>query len=238
MRRLIIIRKDLNLSSGKLMAMSMHLAEAYWTNILKTGILPWKKENELGQQLCYTCNVELPIDIVDEYVFGIFTKTVCEAKNLNDLKKVENYIEELNRNCLVECQAISSAEKLELEGTQQGSAHMVMPALKKKLVEGVDWGYINDKCLTDLTPENPDGTTTVGVWFKPLPDDIAHKISKKYKLYKDKTKFNVYSVICNRKWTEGEDSFTVANYTSRLEAEKHLKFLFSKLSESKESTRT
>ena len=184
--------------------------------------------------MCYTCNVELPIDIVDEYVFGIFTKTVCEAKNLNDLKKVENYIEELNRNCLVECPVISSAEKLELEGNQQDSAHMVMPALKKKLVEGVDWGYINDKCLTDLTPENPDGTTTVGVWFKPLPDNIAHKISKKYKLYKDKTKFNVYSVICNREWTEGEDHFTVANYTSRLEAEKHLKFLFSELSESKE----
>ena len=52
-----------------------------------------------------------------------------------------------------------------------------------KLVEGIDYGYINDKCLTDLTPENPDGTCTIGMWFRPLPDDDAHKISKKFKLY-------------------------------------------------------
>ena len=30
-----------------------------------------------------------------------------------------------------------------------------------------------------------DGTTTIGIWFKPLPDDVAHMISKKYKLYRD-----------------------------------------------------
>ena len=53
------------------------------------------------------------------------------------------------------------------------------------LVEGEDYGFINDKCLTELTPENEDGTTTVGIWFKPLSDDVAHMISKKYKLYRD-----------------------------------------------------
>ena len=53
------------------------------------------------------------------------------------------------------------------------------------LSEGKDWGYINDKCLTDLTPENEDGTTPVGIWFKPLPDEIAHEISRKYPLYRD-----------------------------------------------------
>ena len=37
--------------------------------------------------------------------------------------------------------------------------------------------------LTELTPENEDGTTLVGIWFKPLEDEIAHKISKKYHLY-------------------------------------------------------
>lgn len=53
------------------------------------------------------------------------------------------------------------------------------------LIEGVDFGEINDKCLTELTPENEDGTTLVGIWFKPLPDEVAHKISKKYHLYMD-----------------------------------------------------
>lgn len=53
------------------------------------------------------------------------------------------------------------------------------------LVEGTDFGEINDCCLTELTPENEDGTTLVGIWFKPLPDEVAHKISKKYHLYVD-----------------------------------------------------
>ena len=53
------------------------------------------------------------------------------------------------------------------------------------LVELEDYGLINDRCLTELEPENLDGTTTVGIWFKPLPDDIAHQISKKFKLYRD-----------------------------------------------------
>lgn len=52
------------------------------------------------------------------------------------------------------------------------------------LVEGADFGEIRDNCLTVLSPEDNDGRTLVGIWFKPLPDEIAHKISKKYQLYK------------------------------------------------------
>lgn len=53
------------------------------------------------------------------------------------------------------------------------------------LVEGKDFGFINDCCLTELEPENEDGTTTIGLWFKPLEDEKAHLISKKYHLYTD-----------------------------------------------------
>ena len=31
------------------------------------------------------------------------------------------------------------------------------------LKENEDYGFINDKCLTELMPENEDGTTTVGM---------------------------------------------------------------------------
>lgn len=58
-------------------------------------------------------------------------------------------------------------------------------AIELGLIEGIDFGEINDKCLTELTPENEDGTTLVGIWFKPLPDEVSHKISKKYHLYMD-----------------------------------------------------
>ena len=158
MRRLFIIRKDLHLSSGKLSAMIGHCCEAYWTNLLKqsykeatdNGITDVHGHNFVGFPVYIDCN------IWNEYVNGIFTKTICEAKNRNQLMKIVDLIKEHN----------DSVEN-------------------DKLIEGKDYGFINDKCLTELTPENEDGTTTVGIWFKPLSDDIAHKFSKKYKLYRD-----------------------------------------------------
>ena len=53
------------------------------------------------------------------------------------------------------------------------------------LVEGKDFGFVNDACNTELTPENENGTTTTAFWTAPLPDDVAWAISKKFQLYKD-----------------------------------------------------
>lgn len=83
-----------------------------------------------------------------DYVCGSFTKTVCEAKNKNQLLKAKTIAEELG------------------------------------LVEDIDYGCIYDKCLTELEPEEDNGTTLTGMWFCPLDDEVAHKISKKYQLYK------------------------------------------------------
>ena len=138
MRRLFIIRKDLRLTSGKLSAMVGHCTEAYWPN--------WLKQNT---DLDGHVDGYIDKDILDNYINGIFTKTICEAKNLNHLMKANVIAEELG------------------------------------LIKGADFDFINDCCLTELTPENEDGTCTVGIWFKPLDDDIAHKISKKYQLYHD-----------------------------------------------------
>ena len=189
MRRVIIIRKDLHLKPGKLAAMVGHCCEAYFTNMLKSfpcvdnefdTLLsedPWrpgqpaiykhpdvckkaeeafkagKKHFKIRNQFpkeTVSVTVEIPKDIWEGYINGIFTKTICEARNLDNMKK----------------RALLVIEELGLK-------------------EGVDYGYINDKCLTDLTPENEDGTTTIGMWFKPLKDEDAFKISKKFKLYKD-----------------------------------------------------
>ena len=147
MRRVFIIRKDLHLSSGKLAAMVAHCAEAYWTNMIR-GEVPVKRD---GDDLVYV--VKIDADIYDEYVNASFTKTICEARNLNQLSKAEEVAKEL------------------------------------KLVEGVDYGFIDDNCLTELKPEfiGADGKPycRVGMWFKPLPDETAHLISKKYPLYRD-----------------------------------------------------
>jgi peptidyl-tRNA hydrolase len=158
MRRLFIIRKDLNLSAGKLAAMVGHCSEAYWTNLIRNNAMKltkgslkgWNtpKEDDDNEIIGYDIEFTLDKDIFDNYINGIFTKTICEARNKTNLLKAKKIAEDLD------------------------------------LVEGKDFGEINDKCLTELQPENQDGTTLVGIWFAPLDDEIAHKISKKYQLYK------------------------------------------------------
>lgn len=192
MRRLFIIRKDLHLSAGKLAAMVSHCAEAYWLHLLmhshvkdnEFDVLPveipgykdyWKlyrhpaiykaaeEAHERGDKTfvyksensrpTMSVTFEIPKDIWKDYVTDIFTKTICEAKNLNQLMKV-----------------VDVAKKLGLQ-------------------ENVDYGFIDDCCKTELTPEftdeNGNGRCRVGIWFRPLPDDISKELSKKYQLYKD-----------------------------------------------------
>lgn len=144
MRRLFIMRKDLNMSPGKLAAQVAHCAEAYWTNRLRMSSLM----SNGWDGVCYDINVTIPKEIFTDYVCGSFTKTICEAKNKNHLMK-----------------AVKIAEEIGLK-------------------ENVDFGLIRDNCLTELEPEDEDGRTLTGIWFKPLPDDVSRMISKKYQLYK------------------------------------------------------
>ena len=156
MRRLFIIRKDLHLHPGKLAAMVGHCAECYWMNLLTNGEV---RDNEIDTPNADNSipakkvSVEIPKEVWEGYIKDIFTKTICEAKNLNHLMKVVDVAKELG------------------------------------FVEGIDYGFIDDVYKTDLTPEFTDengvGRCRVGIWFKPLPDDVSHTLSRKYQLYKD-----------------------------------------------------
>ena len=142
MRRLFIMRKDLNMSTGKLLAQTMHCAEAYWTRELRN----YTPVNDGASK--YQVTITVDKDVFEQYVCGTFTKTVCEARNKNHLLKAKRIADEMG------------------------------------LVEGEHYGLIFDKCLTELEPEEDDGTTLTGMWFCPLSDEQAHSISKKYQLYK------------------------------------------------------
>lgn len=144
-RRLFIMRKDLHMSPGKLAAQVGHCAEAYWTNLLRSRILA--REGESLVATIY-CPQDLPIEVFDQYICGSFVKTICEAKNKNQLLKAKTKAEEMG------------------------------------LVEGTDFGLIYDNCLTEPEPEEENGTTLTGIWFRPLPSDMSHELSKKYQLYK------------------------------------------------------
>lgn len=142
-RQLIIARKDLNMGPGKLAAQVSHASMAFLTNYIRN----YGKFSDYY----YECILTLDKDMFEQWIDGPFTKTVCQAKNKNQLMK-----------------AITIAEELGLK-------------------EGEDFFLIKDNCLTDLEPEEIDdtgvGRTLTCIGFRPLPDETAHAISKKFHLY-------------------------------------------------------
>lgn len=151
MRQLIIARKDLGMSPGKLAAQVSHASMAFLTRPMRDGgsrRVSLDKNTPDRYEFC----LELPADIYEQWICGAFVKTVCEARNRYHLMKAVTMAEELG------------------------------------LVEDKDFFMIKDNCLTELEPEEVDvngvGRTLTCVGFRPLPDDIAHAISKKYQLYK------------------------------------------------------
>lgn len=145
MRQLIIARKDLHMSPGKLAAQVAHASMAFISHRIR---------NNTMQQYDYSWNCEFEIDDKEweDWWNGIFTKTICEAKNLNQLLKAKIIAEELG------------------------------------LKEGEDFFLIMDACKTELQPEiideNGVGRTLTCIGFRPLDDETAWKISKKFQLYK------------------------------------------------------
>lgn len=209
-KQIIIARKDLNMSPGKLAGQVSHASMAFLTRQIKEKIkrvyneeicdayklkydpetnsikkkivlyrrddlYQWAKEaterNEkvfcvkptdpnkpYGKlELCdptYSYRSELIFDsgIYEEWINGIFTKVVLEAKNKNQLLKAKTMAEEMG------------------------------------MKENEDFFLIKDCCATELEPEEIDengiGRTLTCIGFKPMDSEIIDKIGKKYQLYK------------------------------------------------------
>ena len=62
MRRLFIMRKDLNMSTGKMMAQVMHCAEAYWTSKIRRGDLYHTKDGK------YMAQMTMPESVYRDYL--------------------------------------------------------------------------------------------------------------------------------------------------------------------------
>ena len=152
MRQLIIARKDLQMSPGKLAAQCCHASLAFLTSKLRDKDKMLRATNAVTGEDGYTTEIFFNKDIYEEWIQGVFTKTVLEARNRNQLMK-----------------AVEIAKELGLQ-------------------EGEDFFLIKDCCLTELSPEEVDengvGRTLTCIGFRPLPDELAHQISKKYQLYK------------------------------------------------------
>ena len=151
MRQLIIARKDLNMSAGKLAAQVSHASMAFLTAPLRDTKDDKNKIKRI-ENGDYVFEIKMDAETYNNWICGIFTKTICEARNRNQLLKAKKMAEEIG------------------------------------MKEGKDFFLIKDNCLTELEPEEIDengvGRTLTCIGFRPLPDDVAHEISRKFQLYR------------------------------------------------------
>lgn len=93
MRQLIIARKDLDMSAGKLAAQCCHAGEAFLAQMIADA----EQVGEMGndEDIVDVLKVKLRRDIRERWMGDIFTKTVCAAKNRNHLLKAVTIAEEL-----------------------------------------------------------------------------------------------------------------------------------------------
>ena len=73
-RRLFIMRKDLNMSPGKLAAQTAHCGEAYWLQMIRSG----EKDGD-------SVKLNIPEEIFEGYINDSIVKTICQAKNKSKL---------------------------------------------------------------------------------------------------------------------------------------------------------
>lgn len=160
-KQIIIARKDLDMSPGKLAAQVSHASMAFLTSAVRESARPaWKADPGIGGQdergeeqgnAYYSCAVSIEKEVFEQWFSGAFTKVVLQARNRSQLLKAKSLAEELG------------------------------------MTEGRDFFLIRDLCRTELEPEEtgPDGIgrTLTCIGFRPMDSDAADGIGKKYHMY-------------------------------------------------------
>lgn len=152
-KQIIIARKDLGMSPGKLAAQVSHGSMAFLTTKIRESstLLTSDMQEAFGlygeTSPFYACNFSIDADLYDQWINGAFTKCVLRAKNRNNLLKAKEMAENLG------------------------------------MTEGKDFFLIRDNCYTELEPEDEDGRTLTCIGFRPMDSEVIDQIGKKYHLY-------------------------------------------------------
>ena len=94
MKQIIIVRKDLNMSKGKMSAQVAHASMAFLTNALKEAS-PSPYTTNIVSPTVYKSILYIPEDMYKNWICGSFTKVILEAKNKYQLEKVYRIANEL-----------------------------------------------------------------------------------------------------------------------------------------------
>jgi len=114
-KQIIIARKDLNMSPGKLAAQVSHGSMAFLTTMIKENYSQWISGSNEITTTYYTAELKFDKDLYEQWINGIFTKTILAAKNRNQLLKAKILAEELGLKEGVDFFLIKDACLTELE---------------------------------------------------------------------------------------------------------------------------
>lgn len=214
MKQIIIARKDLNMSPGKLAAQVSHASMAFLTTQIRE-----KSEKMLSVSRGYACHSHLtivdgkPVYVKENEPAMYRRKDLYEfAKEAFEKGEDYFYYRPVNKDDpygpLEKCDpeyaylAHFVTDVDTFEGWINGAFTKIVCEAKNRnqlmkavtiaddlsLKAGKDYFLIKDCCLTELEPEEVDengvGRTLTCIGFRPLKDDIANQISKKFQLYK------------------------------------------------------
>lgn len=97
-KQIIIARKDLNMSAGKLAAQVSHASMAFLTWMIRNNINP--QVNGVGRLFgkadYETYPIKIEQDLYEQWINGEFTKVVLQAKNKDQIMKAVKMAQELN----------------------------------------------------------------------------------------------------------------------------------------------
>ena len=204
-KQVIIARKDLNMSPGKLAAQVSHASMAFLTNQIKEQAY---REVNPDNYMIFSCKEFINGEpCVKRYIHPnlmyFSQKNFDKGKDEFCLKENRYYWEECSRDEIeINYKAKLTFDEGLYENWINGSFTKVICEAKNKnklmkaveiaaglgLKENEDYFIIRDNCLTELEPEEIDengvGRTITCIGFAPLPAATANLISKKFQLYK------------------------------------------------------
>lgn len=95
-KQIIIARKDLNMSAGKLAAQVSHASMAFLTNEIRNN---WSMNKTyfkgVEYKTYYAVELTFEQDLFEQWIDGEFTKCVLKAKNKSQLLKAKTLAEEM-----------------------------------------------------------------------------------------------------------------------------------------------
>ena len=95
-KQIIIARKDLNMSAGKLAAQVSHASMAFLTNTIRRD---WSMNTTYFKgdeyKTYYSVELEFEQELFEQWIIGEFTKCVLKAKNKSQLLKAKTLAEEM-----------------------------------------------------------------------------------------------------------------------------------------------